>query len=195
MTKDTKRLLKSATSNSVSVLGYLSTAATFLPIGDVMRPYVRSLGLVLIIIGVFRGAQAVIADKNKEMEASADEIGKQADDIRMQKDVELAKLQSRIVELSRRPYAEELASNVRELLSNLSDEGRGMLLHLLKHAPIENGRPIGNVQMDRQYPQLEIMSRSGIVRCDQEKTGLMRAYWVINERYRVALEDLLYEKS
>jgi hypothetical protein len=58
MTGDTKTLLKSAAGNSISILGYLSTAATFFPIGDLLRPYVRTGGLVLIIVGVFRGAQS-----------------------------------------------------------------------------------------------------------------------------------------
>jgi len=80
MTDDTKKLLKSAASNSASVLGYLSTAATFFPIGEVARPYVRSLGLVLIIVGVFRGAQAVITEKNDESEAVTKENAKQAKD-------------------------------------------------------------------------------------------------------------------
>jgi hypothetical protein len=194
MTGDTKTLLKSAAGNSISILGYLSTAATFFPIGDLLRPYVRTGGLVLIIGGVFRGAQSVIAGKNKEMAEVRKYEAKRVEDIRTQKDSEIFELNAEMVKLRRRPYAEDLERNVRELLAQLSDEGRRMVVHLLKHAPIENLRPVLNdIPMERQQAQLAIARESGIVRIEQDKTGVMRAYWVINERFRPVLEDLLYE--
>src|SRR2546426_5732542 len=154
MTDDTKKLLKSAGKNTASVLGYVSTAATFFPIGNVARPYVLWLGLVLIIVGVFRGAQAVTAEKNKEIEAVRKGTEKQVKDIRTQQDRTIAELNGRITQLSRKPYAEDLERGVRELLSRMSDEGRRMLLHLLKHAPIENGRSLLNdVPIERQQAQ------------------------------------------
>jgi hypothetical protein len=61
---------------------------------------------------------------------------------------------------------------------------------------LENGRSLLNdVPIERQQAQLEIARQSGIVRGEQEKQGLMTAYWVINERFRPALEDLLYERT
>jgi hypothetical protein len=71
-----------------------------------------------------------------------------------------------------------LERSVRELLAKLSDEGRRMVVHLLKHAPIENLRPVLNdIPMERQQAQLAIARESGIVRLEQDKTGLMHAYW------------------
>jgi hypothetical protein len=99
------------------------------------------LGLVLIIVGVFRGAQAVTAEKNKEIEAVRKGTEKQVKDIRTQQDRTIAELNGRITQLSRKPYAEDLERGVRELLSRMSDEGRRMLLHLLKHAPISTSQP------------------------------------------------------
>jgi hypothetical protein len=195
MTDDTKRLLKSAASNSASVLGYVSTAATFFPIGNIARPYVRWGGLVLIIVGVCRGAQAVIEDKNREITEAPREKDRHVEELRTQKDSEIAELNARIVQLSRKRYAEDLERDVRELLAKLSDDGRRMVIHLLKNAPIENGRSfLNDIPIERQQAQLEIARQSGIVRGEQDKTGLMRAYWVINERFRPALEDLLYQK-
>jgi hypothetical protein len=119
---------------------------------------------------------------------------KRVEDIRTQKDSEIFELNAEMVKLRRRPYAEALERNVRELLAQLSDEGRRMVVHLLKHAPIENLRPVLNdIPMERQQAQLAIARESGIVRIEQDKTGVMRAYWVINERFRPVLEDLLYE--
>jgi len=68
MSEDTKALLKSTTSNIVTILGCLSTAVTFIPGMVVERPYLRPLGIVLIIVGIFRGAQSVILAKNVQLE-------------------------------------------------------------------------------------------------------------------------------
>ena len=68
MTDDTKDLLKGAVGNIITILGYISTALTFLPIMAVVRPYLRPLGVILILVGIFRGAGAVISAKNKQRE-------------------------------------------------------------------------------------------------------------------------------
>jgi len=68
MTDDTKDLLRGAASNIITILGYFSTALTFRPGMAVVRPYLRPFGVVLIIVGIFRGTKSVIAAKNKQRE-------------------------------------------------------------------------------------------------------------------------------
>jgi hypothetical protein len=95
----------SAGSNIVTVLGYISTASTFLPVTAVVRPYLRPLGVALIIVGIFRGAQSVIKSKNAELEG-----------IRAQKDTEIAALNQRIAELtpdSNEPHRQEVLQLLR----------------------------------------------------------------------------------
>jgi hypothetical protein len=55
------------------------------------------------------------------------------------------------VQLRRKSYAEDLERDVRELLAKLSDEGRRMVINLLKNAPIENGRSfLNDIPIERQ---------------------------------------------
>ena len=68
MTDDTKDLLKGAASNIITILGYIGTALTFLPVLAGVRPYLRPLGVVLIIVGIFRGARSVMGAKKKQRE-------------------------------------------------------------------------------------------------------------------------------
>ena len=68
MTDDTKDLLKGIASNRITILGYISTALAFLPVLAAVRPYLRPLGIVLIILGIFSGAKVVIAAKHKQRE-------------------------------------------------------------------------------------------------------------------------------
>jgi len=66
MTDDTKALLKSAAANVVTILGYITTAAAFLPVMVVERPYLRSVGVVFIILGALRGSRSAITARNKQ---------------------------------------------------------------------------------------------------------------------------------
>jgi hypothetical protein len=195
MTADTKTLLKRALLNSASILGYVSTAVTFFPIGSVVRSYVIPLALFFIIVGVFHGALSVIVDKNKEIEAVRERKDAQIAELRTQRDGEIGALNERVAQLSRKPYAEDLANSVRQLIQyQMTHEGRLVLLHLLKNEPIEVGRAfIPEIPIERTHAQLGIAMQSGVVRHHQERQGLLRTYWVINPRFRPALEDLLYE--
>jgi hypothetical protein len=68
MRDDANALLKAAASNVVTILGYISTGAAFLPVKAVIGPCLRPLGVVLITLGVFRGVRSVIAANNKQRE-------------------------------------------------------------------------------------------------------------------------------
>jgi diguanylate cyclase (GGDEF)-like protein len=110
------------------------------------------------------------------------------------KDAEIAVLNERIAQLSRRPYAEALARIVRQLLDQMTLEGRHVLHHLMIHAPVEIGRTlVSEIPQNRTYEQLEIAVRDGVVRREEETQGLRRTYWTISSRFRPVLEDLLYE--
>jgi hypothetical protein len=194
MTDDTKTLLKNAGKNGFSIAGYVSTAATFFPIGNTARTYVLWVVLVLIIVGVFRSAQALTAEKNKEIAEAGKDKDRQVEALRTQKDIEIAALNERIAQLSRKPYAEDLERSVREMLDKMSDLGRRVLLHLLKHEPIEVGRTLlPDATQEAQHAQLGIAIESGVVRHLQERVSSVRTYWVIEKRFRPVLEDLLYE--
>ena len=70
MGDDAKDVLKGAASNSITIVGYISTALTFLPLMPGVGPYLRPLGVGLIIVGAFRGAKSVIAAKKKWRETA-----------------------------------------------------------------------------------------------------------------------------
>ncbi len=195
MSQQTKALLKGAASNVVTILGYISTGSTFLPVMVFLRPYLRPFGVALIIVGIFRGALSVIKQDSNQLEvvrsAKDDEIGT----LRTEKNAEIAVLNERITELSRKPYTEELKRITKQVLDyEMTLEGRHTLRHLMIHEPVEIGRMLlPEIPQDRAYAQLAIAMQRGIVQHKEDVQGLRRTYWIINPRFRPVLEDVLYE--
>lgn len=198
MSDDTTALFKSAATNLVAIAGYISTAATFLPVMAVLRPYVRPIGVLLIVVGLFRAAQTVIQTKNtqlKHLRAANDESIRKLD---AQHRAEVVALQQRVAELTRRPYSEDLQRIAEQVLdSEMTLEGRHLLRHLMVHEPIEVGRLfLPEIPEQRQSIQLAIAMQRGIVRHKESRQGaLLRTYWIISPQFRPLLEYVLYEKS
>src|SRR5581483_8376567 len=185
-------------SNVVTILGYISTASTFLPIMAVLRPYLRPLGVVLIIMGVFRGAQSVIAAKNAQMENIRAAKEEETEAVRAMKDREITGLTRTVKELSRNPYSEDIERTVRRVIFNeMTLQGRFLLRHLLMHEPIEVGRPFTNqTPIEAQNEQMAIAMKSGIVRHDVKRQGAMTwTYFVVNPEFRLVLKKVLYESE
>jgi hypothetical protein len=92
MEQDTKGLLKSATSNAVTILGYISIGSAIPPTMAFIRSYLCALGAFLVIIGIFRGALTVLktVTSSKDAEIKA---------LRFDKDMEIATRDKRITEL------------------------------------------------------------------------------------------------
>ena len=112
------------------------------------------------------------------------------------KDAEIAALNERIAELSRKPYKETLERIARQVLDQMTLEGRHVLHHLMTKEPVEVGRTIApGVPGERQNEQLAIAMQQGLVRHQEEGQSLRRYYWVISSQFRPVLEDLLYEEG
>lgn len=197
MTDDTKSLLKSAASNVVTILGYISTASTFLPVMAFLRPYLRPIGAVLIIVGIFRGAQSVLKSKHAQMEKLTAVKDAEIAALHAEKDREIAALSRRVEELSRNPYSENLVRTVRQVIyEQMTLQGRLLLRHLLMHDPIEVGRPFGQPSIETQNEQMAIAVRSGIVRLDEKRHGgMVWTYYIVNPEFRPILKKVLYERE
>jgi hypothetical protein len=194
---ETKALLKSAGGNIFAIAGGVSTAATFFPFMVIVRPYLRPFGVALIIAGIFQGARSVIAAKNEQFAAIKSEKRHEIETVRAEKDSEVAALNKRIEELSRKPYTEELKRITEQVLDHeMTLEGGHVLRHLMIHEPIELGRAfIPQISQEHQHAQLAIAMQHGLVQHREEGQGLRRTYWVINPRFRPVLEDVLYESG
>lgn len=111
---------------------------------------------------------------------------------------ERAALAEELAFLSRKPYGEDLVKTVKELLGQLSDEGKAVLRQLLRTEPVENGRPIlKDVSVDRQYEQVAIAFGMGVLRHEEQRAGsgnLIRTNLVVTAQFRPALEDLLFPR-
>jgi hypothetical protein len=206
MSQETKALLKSATGNIVSILGYISTGSTFLPVMVYLKPYVRLVGVLLIIVGIFRGALSVLKQNSAQLETVRSAKDAEIEKVRTEKNVELETLRSakdadiaardkRITELSRKPYTEELKRITKQVVDfEMTLEGRHVLRHLMIHEPVEVGRTlVPEVPQDRTHVQLGIAMQRGLVQHKEEGLGLRRTYWIINPAFRPVLEDVLYE--
>ena len=195
MSEQAKALLKSAAGNVVTILGYISTGSTFLPVMEFLRPYLRLFGVALIIVGIFRGALSVIKENSNQLKALRSEKDAELETVRAESKTQITALNERIVELQRKPYTEELKRITKQVLEyEMTLEGRHVLRHLMLHEPVEVGRTlIPEVPQDRTHAQLGIAMQHGIVQHREERQGTLRTYWIINPRFRQVLEDLLYE--
>jgi len=110
------------------------------------------------------------------------------------KDAEIAALNERITEVSRKPYTEDLKRVAEQVLDyEMTLEGRHVLRYLMIHEPVEVGRMlIPQTPQEPQNAQLGIAMQRGLVQHREEGHGLRRTYWVINPRFRPVLEDVLY---
>ncbi len=197
MNEDTKALLKSSFGNAISIAGYVSTAATFLPLMAFLHPYLRPFGYCLVIVGVFSGARSVIAAKAEQMAAITSAKDVEIHSLGVQKDAEIAALNQGIADARRRPYTEELKRITQQaLFKEMTLEGRHSVRYLMIHEPVEVGRIfIPEIPQNRQHEQLAIAMERGIVQHHVESHGLRRTSWIINPRFRPVLEDVLYEQE
>jgi hypothetical protein len=148
--------------------------ATFIPFMAVVRPYLRPFGVALIIVGIFRGAQTVIKNKNSQLETVSSAKKTEVETLRAAQDVDIAALNTRIAELSRNPYSEDLERPTRQIIDQMTHEGHLLLRHLLMHQPIEVGRPfMPEISVERQNAQMAVAFKSGIVRHDEKRQGAM----------------------
>lgn len=130
-------------------------------------------------------AQKADSAKGKNSEAETSRIEKKA---------EVAP-DKRITEPTRDPYAEELKRIAKQVIDfEMTLEGRHVLRHLMIHEPVEVGRTlVPEIPQDRTYAQLAIAKERGIVQHKEEGRGLLRTYWIINPKFRPALQGVLYE--
>src|SRR6185437_8962298 len=175
MDRDTKALLKGASSNIVTIFGYVSTASTFLPVMAFIKPFLLPLGIALMAVGVFLGASSVMKHKNREIGELKIEGDKKAQSLNAEKDAEIARLNQQIIELARKPYSEELRRTAHQILNaQMTEQGRLALRYLLMNEPIEVGRVFIPIDQVMLHDQLGIAMRGGIVQHREEGTGLRR---------------------
>jgi hypothetical protein len=118
--------------------------------------------------------------------------------LRNKKNSEIATLNSRITDLGRKPYTEELKRITQQVLHNeMTLEGRHVLRQLMIHEPVEVGRVFfREIPQDRQQAQLAIATQRGIVQHREERYGLsFRTNWIVNPQFRSVLEDVLFESG
>jgi diguanylate cyclase (GGDEF)-like protein len=123
--------------------------------------------------------------KGKNLEVETPKVEKKAD----------AVPDKRITEPARDPYAEELKRITRQVINfEMTLEGRHVLRHLMIHEPVELGRTlVPEIPQDRTYAQLAIAKDRGVVQYKEEGRGRLRTYWIINPKFRPALQEVLYE--
>jgi len=188
MTDDTKRLLKRTAGNSASVLGYVSTAATFFPIGSIARPYVLWVGLILIIVGVFRGAQALVAEKNKEIAT-----------VRSAKDKEIESLKNERDLLKQRPYDEEHRQLAEGKVNKLSEVSKDLVCYLLHYGETEADDLQKRCKHSPEYNDAVQRARDAGLVIDTQVgnpgRSSVRYLWKVNPKFETVLEDLLGQRK
>lgn len=185
MKHETRALLRSSAVNIVTILGYVSTASTFLPVMAVVRPYLRPFGLALIIIGIFRGAQSVLKEKTNEFR-----------DVVVAKDADIAALNEQIARLSARPYDEQRRTVAQQTLDGCSTRQRDLLRYLLLH-----GNPTGQnihrastMNDNDTVAIIQQFERCDLVRRDEDQLqGIVRFF--VNPDWAEVYRDLLFPRD
>jgi len=76
----------------------------------------------------------------------------------------------------------------------MTRSGQLLLRWLLIKECIESQQPfMPDISLEKQYKQMEIAVNAGIVRREQEQTGLMRAFYVVNPEIKPVLQKVLPE--
>ena len=119
----------------------------------------------------------------------------EAENLKREKDSQIADLNQRISELLRRPYSEDLENVAKCVLNQMTHSGHLWLRHLLMHEPIELGRPfIPGIDIEAQNQQMSIAYKGGIIRHDEKRQGAMVwTYFIVTPQFRPVLENILYE--
>jgi len=86
-----------------------------------------------------------------------------------------------------------LERHVRQVICyNMTREGQKLLRHLLIFGRLETSSWfISTISREVQAEQLRIAVQNGIVRIDQEKIGLQRAYYEVNPQFLAHLQRVL----
>jgi len=115
--------------------------------------------------------------------------------LRTEKDAQILALNQRVAELSRKPYSEDLERHVRQALGyQMTLSGHYLLRWLLIHRRIECDRQfIPEISLETQNREMEIAVEAGIVQREQEQSGLMRTYYIVNPELKPVLERVLPE--
>jgi len=115
--------------------------------------------------------------------------------LRVAKDAEIVARDERIIELSRKPYTDDLKRITEQVLDHeMTLEGRQVLRQLMIREPVEVGRTlVPALSQERQHAQLGVAMQHGLVQHREEGQSLRRTYWIINPRFRPVLEDVLYQ--
>jgi hypothetical protein len=115
--------------------------------------------------------------------------------LRAAKDSEIAALNKRVAELSRKPHSEDLERHVRQAGGGQMTHNGHLLLRWLLiqgriHCPEQF---IPDISLDTQHKQMEIAVKAGIVRREQEQAGLRLTFYVVNPEIKPVLERVLPE--
>jgi hypothetical protein len=186
MRSDTKELWQAAFFNVSAGLGYVSTLSTFFPVPDTFRPYLRLLGVVLIVVGVFRGGLRVIAKKNNEIQA-----------IELAHEAEVESFNKRIVELERNPFDEALGEKVESELKNFDVKECVILKALLHYEPWDYNKVMPSLTCTVQE-QADVLRKgygSGLLITDNALLeSTTRAHYRVRPQYLQAVKKYLYKE-
>jgi diguanylate cyclase (GGDEF)-like protein len=124
--------------------------------------------------------------KGKNSEVETPKVEKKAD---------IAAPDKRVTEPARDPYAEELKRIAKQVVDfEMTLDGRHVLRHLMIHEPVEVGRTLDpGVPPETTFAQLAIAKQRGLVQHKVEGHSNLRTYWIINPKFRPALQIVLYE--
>jgi hypothetical protein len=110
--------------------------------------------------------------------------------------IELEKLRNENAALKRKPYLEALGRQCRDMLAQLSPEGKELLRHLIVNGAVEKGRRFSqSIAPDIQDTQLGMALATGIltIKVTASPTGrVQRQEYAFNPVFIPVLEDLLY---
>jgi hypothetical protein len=192
MNQETKALLKRSGVNVFAILGYFSTLATFLPVMQFIKPFLRPFGVLLIVMGIFWGALRVLKDNRKQSEAEISTKNEEIDGLNR----EIANRDAQIVEARRRRYPEHLKRSAQQIVYHqMTLEGKFALRYLVERGPVEVGRIVlPGIAQENINAQIAIAVQHGLVQLEEERhQALVITRWNINRQYRPVLEDVLYE--
>jgi hypothetical protein len=105
------------------------------------------------------------------------------------------RLQLEIADPNRNPWDVEMEKHVRQVVCyTMTRNGHELLRQLLVHGKIEcQIQFLPEILLDVQNQQMEIAVKHGIVRRQEETTGLRRTYYVVNPDYWPVLKRVLPE--
>lgn len=187
MKQNIEDLLRKSFGNVIALLGYVSTASTFLPwhFMQYARPYLRPLGVVLIILGLFRGALKMASDKDELRNADMQSWNKERD-----------QLTSDLFESRRDKFSESLRTKVEQYLRELNQEELAAVRTFCIKESWEDRQLDPSIPMEHFRSARSKGMKFTLIETDDDRWALTKkTYWRIVPAYLQPLRVILMESK